>query len=112
MRLHHLFSDGACVGKQLMKGFLIASVPVLLITAAFMSNGTPTNNSSETRAVDPQIEAMKKCAREAKLARARWYFEEPGIMTTPDSGVASQYNNRLAALGIAPKQPIPDPVCG
>jgi hypothetical protein len=94
-----------------MKALLFVSVPVLLIAAAFTSNGTPTESSVSRTAANPEVEAMKACARKAKLARARWFFEETGITTTPDSGAAQAYSNQLAAAGIAPKRPIPTPVC-
>lgn len=94
-----------------MKALLFASIPLLLITAALGSNQTSTYKPVSTPAVNPEIEAMKACARKAKLARARWFFEETGITTTPDSGAAQEYSNRLEAAGIAPKKPIPAPSC-
>jgi len=93
-----------------MKALLFASVPVLLIAAAFAPKTTTTTSVSRA-AANPQVEAMKACARKAKVARARWFFEETGITTTPDSGAAQAYSNRLKAVGIAPKRPIPAPVC-
>ena len=62
-------------------------------------------------APDSAIERMKKCARELKVERQRWYFEETGLTTTIDSGAAQDYANLLEAQGTAPKRPLPFRLC-
>ena len=54
---------------------------------------------------------MKKCARDLKKERQRWYFDETGITTTIDSGAAQTYANLLEAQGIEPKRPLPFRLC-
>ena len=96
---NELITLGACGGV------------ILGLWTAFPSVGQSTPKTDVYKAANPEVAAMKACAREAKLARARWFFEETGITTTPDSGVAQAYSDQLAAAGIAPKSPIPMPIC-
>ncbi|MCP9903138.1 hypothetical protein KBY85_03145 [Cyanobium sp. BA5m-10] len=62
-------------------------------------------------APDSAIERIKKCARDLKVERQRWYFEETGMTTTIDSGAAQDYANLLEAQGTAPKRPLPFRLC-
>jgi hypothetical protein len=93
----------------------------LFAISSFFSSPTKTKPSpaltqvsapAPAPAIDPEIERMKQCARDAKLERARWFFEETGIPTTPDSGAAQRYADVLAAQGLEPSRPIPLPFCG
>ena len=62
-------------------------------------------------AANSAVEWMKKCARDLKKERQRWYFDETGMTTTIDSGAAQAYANLLEAQGIEPKRPLPFRLC-
>jgi hypothetical protein len=62
-------------------------------------------------APDSAVERMKKCARDLKVERQRWFFDETGMSTTIDSGAAQDYANLLEAQGVAPKRPLPFRLC-
>ncbi|QNI49078.1 hypothetical protein [Synechococcus sp. A15-60] len=57
MRLHHLFSDGACVGKQLMK--FIPAIAALTLIAAPAQAFTDAQNDKMLSLVKQATEAVK-----------------------------------------------------
>jgi len=64
------------------------------------------------QAQSSDIERMKRCAQELRLERARCFFEETGITTSPSSSAAQDYANRMEAIGLQTKTPIPFRLCG
>lgn len=57
------------------------------------------------------IERIKKCAQEVRLERARWFFNETGITVSPSSTAAQDYANRMEAMGMKTKTPLPFRLC-
>ena len=76
----------------------------LLLLAAFAVAAQPAMALSD-------IEYMKKCARQVRLERAQWFFNETGITTIPSSSAAQDYANRMEAMGLQTKTPIPYREC-
>jgi hypothetical protein len=54
-----------------------------------------------------KVERMKRCAQQVRLERARWFFDETGVMALPSSSAAQDYANRMEAAGLQTKNPIP-----
>ncbi len=93
----------------------LTAFATLAIASVVVTNCNSSLSSSPTspvRAVNPEIERMKQCAKDAKKARMRWFYEETGLTTTADSGAAQSYYNQMKSMGISTKTPIPSPLCG
>ena len=107
------------IAKILFAGIPAAMVIATLVTHVKISppSKAPTGwNARQAQKPSPakkpqesEIDQMKRCAREARRERQRWFFDETGITTTLDQGsqAAEDYNNRLKALGLKTKTPLP-----
>ena len=106
-----------------MKPQAIAALSIVgfaAVTSAFVgptayrnsANGIQSSYSTPVVvSKDSAVEAMKKCASDALVARQRWFFDETGITTTKYSGAAQRYANMMSAQGLKTKTPIPIANC-
>ena len=98
---------------------LVIGVLVALFPQAFAPTPAPAPvvstkapaATSTAQAPDTAVERMKNCAHDLKVERQRWYFEETGMTSAIDSGVAQNYANLLEGQGVPPKRPLPFRLC-
>ena len=103
------------MGFEITRGQLYSEDPdfvrrVIDYPAPVVTSLAPAATTAPS-AANSAVEWMKKCARDLKKERQRWYFDETGMTTTIDSGAAQTYANLLEAQGIEPKRPLPFRLC-
>jgi len=91
---------------------LIATIFVVFPALILLSQLGEPKAPVKTKVIAPKesnIERMKKCARQARKDRQRWFFDETGIAVSLDLGssAAQAYSDQMKAAGVATKTPLP-----